>query len=58
MKRHIPTFEQFINENDANGYRPDAASTADVVGKAIASIEELTAGKEYVLTLDGENTKV
>jgi hypothetical protein len=54
MKRHIPTFDQFVNEQtDANGYSPATASQADAVGSAIAALTDLTPGKEYVITLDG-----
>ena len=57
MKRHIPTFEQFVNEaNDANGFNPALSSDADVKVAAIKSVDELIPGKEYIVTLDGEKT--
>ena len=53
MKRHIPTFEQFITESDANGYNPATAKDVDATGAALKTADELTPGKEYVVTLDG-----
>lgn len=55
MKRHIPTFEQFVNEaTDADGFNPQTASQADIVLKTILSLDELLPGKEYILTIDGK----
>lgn len=57
MKRHIPTFEQFVNEaTDADGFNPASASQADVKVAQIKSVEELIPGKEYILTIDGKST--
>jgi hypothetical protein len=55
MKRHIPTFEQFVNEaaNDANGFDPAKAQDTDPTMSAIKTVAELLPGKEYVITLDG-----
>ena len=54
MKRHIPTFEQFVLEStDADGFNPQTASQADVVIGAVASLDEMLPGKEYILTIDG-----
>jgi len=55
MKRHIPTFEQFVLEStDADGYNPQTASQEDVVVAEISSLDELVPGKEYILTIDGK----
>jgi hypothetical protein len=55
MKRHIPTFEQFVLEStDADGFNPQNASQADVKVKEIKTLEELIPGKEYILTIDGK----
>ena len=55
MKRHIPTFEQFVNEaTDADGFNPQTASQGDIVIKTILSLDELLPGKEYILTIDGK----
>ncbi len=57
MKRHIPTFEQFVNEaTDADGFNPAVASQADVKVKEITSVDELIPGNEYIITLDGNKT--
>jgi hypothetical protein len=57
MKRHIPTFEQFVNEaTDADGFNPAVASDADVKVAEIKSVDELIPGKEYIVTLDGAAT--
>lgn len=60
--KNLLSFEEFVNENyknvseasDADGFNPADTSDTDPVGKAIAGIDELTPGKEYVLTVDGE----
>lgn len=55
MKRHIPTFEQFVLEStDADGYNPQTASQDDVVLNVVASLDEMLPGKEYILTIDGK----
>ena len=55
MKRHIPTFEQFVNEaTDADGYNPQTASQADATLPAVESLDAMLPGKEYVLTIDGK----
>ena len=56
MKRHIPTFEQFVNEaaNDANGYDPIKVADNDPTIAVAKSLDELLPGKEYVLTIDGK----
>ncbi len=57
MKRHIPTFEQFVNEaTDADGFNPAVASDNDVKVAEITSVDELIPGKEYILTIDGVAT--
>jgi hypothetical protein len=57
MKRHIPTFEQFVLEaTDADGFNPATASQEDVKVAEIKSVEELIPGKEYILTIDGNST--
>ena len=57
MKRHIPTFEQFVNEaTDADGFNPAIASDADVKVAVIKSVDELLPGKEYILSTDGTTT--
>ena len=55
MKRHIPTFEQFLNEaaNDANGFDPAKAQDTDPTMAPLKTTSELIPGKEYVITLDG-----
>lgn len=57
MKRHIPTFEQFVNEaTDADGFNPAKAADKDVKVAEVTSVDELIPGKEYILTVDGETT--
>lgn len=58
MKRHIPTFEQFVNEaaNDANGFDPAKSKDVDPTLPAVKSLDDLLPGKEYKLTLDGKST--
>lgn len=57
MKKHIPTFEQFVNEaTDADGFNPALASDADVKVAEITSVDELIPGKEYIITVDGVAT--
>ena len=56
MKRHIPTFEQFVNEaTDADGFNPQTASQADVVLNVVASLDEMLPGKEYIVTVGGKS---
>lgn len=52
MKRHIPTFEQFVNEA-ADGFDPATSKDTDPTMAAIKTVAELLPGKEYVVTLDG-----
>ena len=55
MKRHIPTFEQYLNEQtDANGFDPSKAKDADPEMAPIKSMTELLPGKEYAITIDGK----
>ena len=55
MKRHIPTFNQFVNEaTDADGFNPQTASQADIVLSVITSLDEMLPGKEYIVTIDGK----
>ena len=55
IKRHVPTFEQFVNEaTDVDGFNPEFNEDNDAVGLALTTIDELTPGKEYKLTLDGD----
>lgn len=53
MKRHIPTFEQFVNEQADFAYDPAKAKDNDKVVAVLKTIDELTPGKEYIVTLDG-----
>lgn len=53
MKRHIPTFAEFVNESAKEVFNPAIEKDADKVGAAIKSVDELIPGKEYVVTLDG-----
>jgi hypothetical protein len=59
MKRHIPTFDQFLAEQaDASfAYDPAKSKDVDPTGEALKSVDELVPGKEYVLTLDGVSHK-
>lgn len=59
MKRHIPTFDQYLAEQaDASfAYDPAKSNDVDPTGAPLKSVDELNPGKEYVLTLDGENHK-
>lgn len=55
MKKHIPTFNEFVNEQaDASlAYDPAKAKHDDATGAPLKSVDELIPGKEYVVTLDG-----
>ena len=59
MKRFIPTFEEYLAEQaDASfAFDPAKSTDQDPTGEPLKSIDELTPGKEYVITLDGENHK-
>lgn len=59
--KNLLTFDEFVNEKyqvlestDADGFNPENTSSVDPVGAQIQTIEELTPGHEYVLTVDGE----
>jgi hypothetical protein len=59
--KNLKTFDEFVNENykiqeasDADGFNPAKTSDTDPVGGALKAASELLAGKEYVLTVDGE----
>lgn len=55
MKKHIPTFEEFIAENyDAQGFDPQKEVDQDTLMAPIKSASELTPGKEYQVSVDGE----
>ena len=53
MKRHIPTFNQYVNEQADFAYEPAVVKDADRVVSVLKSIDQLIPGKEYILTLDG-----
>jgi len=59
--KNLLSFDEFVNEHyiteatDADGFNPENISDTDPVGPAISSMEELTPGKEYVLTI-GDDT--
>jgi hypothetical protein len=59
--KNLLSFDEFVNEhynvqeaNDADGFNPTNTTDADPVGGALASVAELTPGKEYVLTVDAD----
>lgn len=51
MKRLL-SFDEFVNEQYDN-FDPTKTSTEDPIAKVLTSIDELTPGKEYCLTIDG-----
>jgi hypothetical protein len=60
MKNFL-SFDEFVNEKyqvlkstGDEGFNPANTSSVDPTGPAIQTIEELTPGHEYVLTVDGE----
>jgi hypothetical protein len=59
MKRHIPTFDQYLAEQaDASfAYDPAKSKDVDPTGTPLKSVDDLTPGKEYVITLDGTSHK-
>lgn len=55
MKQYIPTFEQFVSENyDAEGFKPE---NMDEISVEVESTADLTPGKKYHLTVDGETAE-
>ena len=58
MKKFIPTFDQYLNEQeDSTGFNPMMSTDKDITGKPLTALNELIPGKEYVITLDGETFK-
>jgi len=55
MKRHIPTFEEFVAENyDAEGFNPQKEADTDALMAPIKSAADLVPGKEYQVSVDGD----
>lgn len=55
MKKHIPTFTEFIAENfDATGFNPQAQSDRDTPMTPIKMASSLISGKQYQVSVDGE----
>lgn len=53
MKRHIPTFDEFVSEQVNPNFDPATASQEDIEVSVVKSLEELEPGQEYNLTIDG-----
>jgi hypothetical protein len=51
MKRLL-SFDEFVNEQYDN-FDPTKTTGEDPIAKVLASVDELTPGKEYCLTIDG-----